>query len=159
MRNVFHNLGGAPIGNFRQLINSFVFFFGLYEYEGLFSDPSEWRLLKRQTSTHVNYDFVFILFLRNWGQFHQKINIDRKVAWLSINFRNTGTNTKLSPFSEKVKKHVVIDYSGAYESHFRITKCTQCDDNYMQTTLNFLIFQANKMTFRNRYQAVIYYFM
>jgi len=57
------------------------------------------------------------------------------------------------------KQNYVVDYSGADESHFIITKCTQCDDNYMQTTLNFLIFQANKMTFRDRYQAVIYYFM
>lgn len=44
MWNVFHVLGGTLIENFRQLVTSFVFSFGLYEYEGLFSEPSESRL-------------------------------------------------------------------------------------------------------------------
>ena len=30
-------------------------------------------------------------------------DIDRKVAWLSINFRNAGAKTKLSAISEKGK--------------------------------------------------------
>lgn len=158
MWNVFHNLGGALIGNFRQYwwIHSY-FFWTLWIRRFVF-----WAVwVKTAKKTDFNPRelwFCLYLVIMKLGTVSSK-NIDRKVAWLSINFRNAGTKTKLSAISEKGKKHDVVDYSGAYESHFRITKCTQCDDNYMQTTLNFLIFQASKMTFRDCYQAVIYYFM